>query len=283
MQDHRLRREITATQVLNNVLHGGGTTFTFRLREETGARASDVVRAYTVAREVFQMRPQWAEIEALDNQVPAETQLAMLLEGRRLIERGTRWFLRNRRQPLSIAEAVSQFVSGAAVLYESLPKLLGSPDAEPLARRAAGLAEAGVPKDLAVRVASLPTMFAALDIVEVARETCLDVEPVAMVHFQLGSGLDLHWLRDQIVALPRTDRWSALARAALRDDLYGLHRTLTAEVLRSGSDVDSWIAASPGAERYRATLADVRLGRKFDLTTLPVVVREARQLLEVTS
>jgi glutamate dehydrogenase len=283
MRDHRLRREITATQVLNNVLHGGGTTFTFRLREETGARASDVVRAYAVAREVFQMRPQWAEIEALDNRVPAETQLEMLLEGRRLIERGTRWFLRNRRQPLSIAEAVSQFVSGATVLYEELPKLLGSPDAEPLARRAAALAEAGVPKDLAVRVARLPTMFAALDIVEVARETCLDVERVAAVHFQLGSGLELHWLRDQIVALPRTDRWSALARAALRDDLYGLHRTLTAEALRSGSDVGDWIAASPGSERYLATLADVRLGRKFDLTTLPVVVREARQLLEAAS
>ena len=37
MQEHRLRREIIATQVANNVLHGGGTTFTYRLHEETGA------------------------------------------------------------------------------------------------------------------------------------------------------------------------------------------------------------------------------------------------------
>jgi glutamate dehydrogenase len=280
LQGHRLRREITATQVLNNILHGGGTTFTFRLREETGARASDIARAYTVAREVFQMRPQWREIEALDNLVAAETQLEMLLEGRRLVERGTRWFLRNRRRPLAIAEAVSQFVSGAAVLYESMPKLLGSPDAEPLARRADELAEAGVPPNLAVRVASLPTMFAALDIVEVARETGLDVESVAEVHFHLGSGLELHWLRDRIVALPRGDRWSALARAALRDDLYSLHRALTAEVLRSGAGVDAWVGENLGVERYLATLADVRLGRTFDLTTLPVVVREVRNLIQ---
>ncbi len=34
------------------------------------------------------MRPQWAEIEALDNRVSAETQTQMLLEGRRLVERG---------------------------------------------------------------------------------------------------------------------------------------------------------------------------------------------------
>jgi glutamate dehydrogenase len=279
LREHRLRREITATQVVNNVLHGGGTTFVFRLREETGARPSDIARAYTVAREIFGMRPQWREIEALDNQVPAETQLLMLLEGRRLVERGTRWFLRNRRQPLAIAEAVSQFVSGATVLYEEMPKLLSASDAEPFARRADELRSAGVPDELAARVSSLPAMFAALDIVDVAHETGLDVGDVAFVYFWLGSSLELHWLRDRIVALPRGDRWSARARAALRDDLYALHRGLTAQVLRDGADIDGWVAANPASERYLATLADVRLGRTYDLTTLPVVVREARALL----
>ena len=288
MQNHRLRREITTTQVVNNMLHGGGTSFTFRLHEETGAAASDIARAYTVAREVFQMRQQWAEIEALDNLVEADTQRAMLLEGRRLVERGARWFLRNRRRPLPIAETVEYFAPGAAVLYDSLPRLLGAPDAEPLARRSDELCEAGAPPELAARVASLGTMFSALDIVEVARDTGLDLEPVAAVHFQLGIRLELHWLRDRVVALPRDDRWAARARAALRDDLYSLHRALTAEVLRStapDSDADervkSWIEGNPAADRYLATLADVRLGRAFDLTTLPVVVREVRNLVQV--
>jgi glutamate dehydrogenase len=233
-----------------------------------------------VAREVYGMRPQWASVEALDNEVAAATQLEMLLEGRRLVERGARWFLRNRRRPLAIAEAVSQFVSGAEVLWEALPRLLEPPDAESLARAIEELRSAGVPDALAARVSSLSTMFAALDIVEVARTAGLDVESVAAVHFRLGSGLELHWLRDRVLALPRHDRWSARARAALRDDLYALHRALTAEVLGAGGDVDAWIAANPGAERYLATLADVRLGRTFDLTTLPVVVREARALLD---
>src|SRR5207253_316000 len=102
-----------------------------------------------------------------------------------------------------------------------------------------------------------------------------------------GGSLQFHWLRDRIVDLAREDRWSGLARAALRDDLYTLHRTLTAEVLREGGadgDVDErvkqWIASNPAAERYLATLADVRVGRVLDLTTLPVVVREARNLIQ---
>jgi glutamate dehydrogenase len=129
-------------------------------------------------------------------------------------------------------------------------------------------------------------MVSALDIVDVAGEADLDVEVVAAVHFRLGSVLELHWLRDQILALPRADRWSALARAALRDDLFALHRALTAEVLRDSppgdvaTRVTDWVAANPAAERCLQTLADIRVGRVFDLTTLPVAVREVRNLIQ---
>jgi glutamate dehydrogenase len=286
MLKHRLRREITATQIVNNMLHGGGTTYAFRLHEESGAPAAEIARAYAVARDIFRMRPQWAEIEALDNRVSAEVQIGMLLEGRRLIERGSRWLLRNLDRPIAIAPAVRRFEPGAAKLYEAVPRLLEPGDAEPIVRRAAELREAGVPDAVAVRVSSLGTMFAVFDIVEVAEQSGLGVESVAAVHFQLGNRLQLHWLRDRIVELPRDDRWRALARAALRDDLYGLHRALTAEVLRSRRDggdpaalVNAWIEANPASERTLQTLADIRVGRTFDMTTLPVAVREVRNLI----
>ena len=286
MAEHRLRREIAATQIVNNMLHGGGTTFAFRLHEETGAPASEIARAYAVARDIFQMRPQWAEIEALDNRVSADLQIDMLLEGRRLIERGSRWLLRNMERPIAIGDAVDRFAPGANTLYGCVPRLLEPDDAEPVEQRAAELRAAGVPQALALRVASLGTMYAAFDIVEVAEQAGLDVESVAAVHFGLGNRLQLHWLRDRIFELPRDDRWRALARAALRDDLYGLHRALTAEVLRGwregeepGLLVERWIEHNPAAERCLQTLADIRVGRTFDMTTLPVAVREVRNLL----
>jgi glutamate dehydrogenase len=213
----------------------------------------------------------------------------MLLEGRRLIERGSRWLLRNRARPLAIAPAVEYFAPGAAALYDSLPELIGAPDNEGLLRRAEELRQAGVPATLAGRVANLGPMFSTLDVVEVADEAGLEVEAVAGVHFRLGSQLQLHWLLARILALPRDDRWRALARAALRDDLYSLHRMLTAEVLRGSPDGDAdgrvseWVAASPAAERYMQTLADIRVGRVFDLTTLPVAIREVRNLLQAAA
>jgi len=286
MERHRLRREIIATKVVNNILHGGGTTFSFRLHEETGARYSDIARAYTVAREVFRMRPQWAEIEALDNEVDSETQTLMLLGGRRLIERGTRWLLRNRGRPLAIAPTVERYAARASELYESLPRLLAPADRETLVERAATLREKNVPLELASKVASLREMVAAFDVTDVADEFSLRFQDVAGVHFRLGADLQLHWLRDQILGLPRDDRWSALARSALRDDLYALHRTLTADVLREGAtgdaemQVQAWMADNPAAERCLETLADIRVGRTYDMTTLPVAVREVRNLIQ---
>jgi glutamate dehydrogenase len=175
---------------------------------------------------------------------------------------------------------VAFFEPGAAALFKSLPRLLGPSDVEPLMVRADELEQAGVPPALAQRVASMPTMFATFDVAEVAAETELDVDTVAAIHFQLGERLELHWLRDRIQALPRDDRWRALARAALRDDLYSLHRGLTAAVLKDRVSPDEWVARNPAAERCQQTLAEIRVGHVFDTTTLPVAVREVRNLLQ---
>ncbi|MBA3262157.1 MAG: NAD-glutamate dehydrogenase [Thermoleophilaceae bacterium] len=286
IRGHRLRREIIATQVINNMEHGGGITFPFRLHEESGAPASEIARAYAAARDIFGMRAQWAEIEALDNKVAAEMQVQLLLEGRRLVERGSRWLLAHRSRPLDIGATVHFFSPGAAALAKSIQRLLGPSDVEPLMVQADEFEQAGVPPGLASRVASMATMFSTFDIVEVATDTGLEVAEVAAVHFRLGERLELHWLRDRIVALPRDDRWRARARAALRDDLYSLHRSLTAEVLRdtepggsASGRVEAWVERNPASERCLQTLAEIRVGHVFDTTTLPVAVREVRNML----
>src|SRR6266516_305470 len=57
MRNHRLRREIIATRVTNRIVNRMGSTFVYRLGEETGATAEDIARAFTVVLEVFDMAP----------------------------------------------------------------------------------------------------------------------------------------------------------------------------------------------------------------------------------
>jgi glutamate dehydrogenase len=173
------------------------------------------------------------------------------------------------------------------MLAEALPEILNGADRKAYETRARELKAAGVPTELADQVAGMPAMVSLFDIVDVGRLTDCDPAVVMSVYFQLGARLDLNWLRDRIIELPRANRWQSLARAALRDELYGVHRALTQEVLEAdehGSDADyavqAWAARQAEAlERALATLADIRASRIYDTTTLPVGLREVRNLV----
>ena len=96
MEAHPLRREIVTTSAVNEMIDTSGTTFLFRLIEETGASVPDLTRAWLVAREVFDMPAFWRQVEELEGQVGIEAQITLLLEGRKLTERAARWLLHNR-------------------------------------------------------------------------------------------------------------------------------------------------------------------------------------------
>jgi len=291
LERHRLRREIVATRVTNGIVDRAGTTFVFRLHEDTGAGPEEIARAFAVAREVFDMRGFWAEVEALDLEIGASTQIAMLLEARRLVERATRWLLRGRPRPLDIGAEVERFAAGAAAVAEALPDVLVSAEREEFEARVAALVDEGAPAALARRVASLSDLFAALDIVGVADASGRSIGDVTALHFLLGGRLHVHWLRDRIAALPRENRWQAMARAALRDDLFSLHAELTGDVLSGGAEdedaearLNGWIERNRAAvERCVGILGDIRTGGTHDLTTLAVALRELRNLIQAAA
>jgi glutamate dehydrogenase len=289
MPSHRLAREIISTVVANQLVDRAGTSFAFRLREETGAPPSMLARAYAAAREVFDMRAFWIAVEALDNEVDSDVQLEMLAEGRRLVERATRWLVRANPRTIDIEAAIRTFGPGARAMRHELPHVLEGNDAQALRTRAKELRQAHVPAKLATRVAAMPWMISVFDIVEVAAATARDQATVMATYARLGSRLELNWLRNRIVELPRANRWQALARAALREDLYNVHRLLTQEVLESagsGADadaaIDAWIERNALAvERCLGMLSDINASRVYDTTTLPVALREVRSLIRV--
>jgi glutamate dehydrogenase len=286
MREHRLAAEIISTVVTNEVVNRAGSTYCFRLREETGANVADVCRAYIVAREVFAMPELWSRVEALDNKARADTQLLALLEARKLCERASRWLLRNRPRPVEIASSVQALRDGVAAVATRLPELVEGAGKEAAEARRDELKGGGLPDDLAEQVSWFDELYAALDIVSVASELEMEPADVAETYFELGRRLEFGWLRDCIVDLPRDNRWQALARAALRDDLYACERALTADALvqnkrrkRAGSRVEGWIEdnAQP-VERLREVLTELQGHVNPDFTVLSVIMGEIRAL-----
>ncbi|MBV9096276.1 MAG: NAD-glutamate dehydrogenase [Streptosporangiaceae bacterium] len=293
MESHRLRREIITTSAVNEMVDTSGTTFLFRLIEETGASVTDLTRAWLVAREVFDMVAFWRQVEELEERISLAAQITLLLEGRKLTERAARWLLHNRRPPFDIAATVAFFSDGVRTVRSRLPKLLTGRDASGFEERRDSYLALGVPADLADRVAAMVPAYSAFDIVQVAASEGRSIEETAEVYFDLADRLQITRLRDRITALPREDRWSTMARAALRDDLYAAHASLTRDVLGvSGSGTPrspeermaAWVSGNGAAVAMAAqTLGEIWESERFTFTTLSVALRAIRTLVASSS
>ena len=276
---HRLRREIIATSLINNMVNLSGISFDHRMTEGTGATVTDVARAFVVARTVTEFSRLWNEVDQLVDLDP-DVQVDVFLDVRRMAERSSTWLLRNRRSPLDIASGIETFRDGIAQLATSMgDAAVGrvSDDIESL--RARRLAE-GVPPALADRAAQWPWLHTGFDIVEISRRRQADISVVARTYWSVFDALDLGWLWDGVGALPRSDRWQTQGRAALRDDLLAVMAALTGHVLDSaGGDPLAWIAANERlATRAMAMHTEIRRAESFDMTTLSVGLRQLRNL-----
>lgn len=231
LADHPLRRQIIINQLANDIVNRGGVTFVFRAIEETGATATQIARAFVVCREVFDMASYIDDVEALDNQVGTEVQTTLYLEFRRLLDRAVRWFLNNR--PLS-ADMTAEIERFADPVQSLVPKMSDLLQGEERARHHGYIDELtgqGVPQELASKYAGLLDVFSLLDVIEVAADADRSYEETASVYFAVSESFGIDALLTQVSHLPRSDRWSSLARGAVRDDMYGVMRALTRAVM----------------------------------------------------
>ena len=287
LPSHPLRREIITNAVVNSMVNRGGITFAFRATEETGATPAQVTRAFVVCREVFNMIGYVASVEELDNVVSTQTQSMLYLEFRRLTDRAVRWFLQNRPSTLDVAAEVERFSAVVAELGPQMPTLLKGAERTRLERRAKELERRGAPADMALRAASLLDQFSLLDVVEISVATQRASAEVAPVYFATSEQFGIDSMLTRVTKLPRDDRWDALARGALRDDLYAVLESLTKSVLdsnKAGSTPKDLIAAWSEANaeslaRSKLALSGLERLENPGIAALSVALRTLRGVI----
>jgi glutamate dehydrogenase len=284
IERHRLRREIIATYLTNNIINRVRPTLVMQLTDETGKPPADVARAFTIIRDAFDLRTIWAEIEALDNHLPAQIQTEMMLDVGRLLERAMQWLLRGSYENLNVAMLVAEFGPKIGVISSRLHDILPPQELSLLKARQGELEADGIPERLAYRVASLSIMSSALDIVRIARGGRA-VDDVAQVYFGLGARFGLDRLRAAGQAISVDTPWQKAAVAAVLDDLFNYQSTLASRVIGEGNGakepVDAWLGARPRVvERIDQIMNDVRAAQTVDLAMLTVASRQLRSLVE---
>ncbi|MFB7717757.1 NAD-glutamate dehydrogenase [Nocardia sp. NPDC056100] len=285
IKKHRLRREITTTMLINEMVDLGGITYAHRLNEEIGATASDAVRAFTAATQIFGLHTTWDRIRAAD--ISTGMKDALELETKRTLDRASRWLLNNRPQPIAVGAEIHRYAQEVRQLSPKVSGWLRGHHIDTLNEQSRAIMAQGAPSELATEVFGLLNLFPLLDVIDIADITDRSGEEVGALYYALNDHLKIDWLLQAVSHLERGDRWHALARLALRDDMYGSLRSLTLDVLSAGDPEETaeekiayWESKNQSRlGRARAALSELFESGTHDLATLSVAARQVRSMV----
>ena len=288
IRSHQLRREIVTTMLVNDVVDTAGISYAYRITQDVGVGLVDAVRAYAATDAIFGVGRIWRQIRAASesNGLPTALSDRMTLELRRLIDRSGRWLSNYRPQPLAVGAEINRFAKKVATMTPRMAEWLRGDDKAIVAKHVGEFTAQRVPEELAGAIALGLYRYSLLDIIDIADITDRDDAEVADTYFALMDRLGTDGLLTAVAELPRDDRWHALARLAIRDDIYGSLRSLCMDVLAVGEPDEDGVQKiaewehfnGSRVERARRTLAEIYQSGERDLAVLSVAARQIRSM-----
>lgn len=278
ISNHQLKREIIATFITNTVVNRTGATFVNFIATEAAASAADVIRAFTLAREIFDLEALWDQIDALDYKVDAKLQLDLLTKLTAIAQRASRWMLRARTANADLPTLIQRYQPSARELRANLAAWLPAAAYASLQEASKALSDAGVEAGLAENLAALEFIFPALDLVDLAQSTGSDLETTARAYFGVDAELSLTGWRDQINRLPTDTLWQTQARGSARDDVYSIASQVTRSLLSRKEALATWRAQHEQAIFKLNQLLTTITTQGADLAPVSVALRELRSL-----
>jgi glutamate dehydrogenase len=296
LREHRLRRELVATRVANEVVDRMGPTFPSRVAAEADVDEATVVAAWWAARDVTATDPVWRRIEASLDEVGPANQDAMAVELEVLLGSLTRRYLAD---PLvGDVDAVVARDRDTVAAYATVLGELGT-DEQRLHRRRRSdhLRDDLVEDDLAEWLSCTRDLSTAPEVAAVLRELGWDTGHAALVGdvlLRLLDGLGLQRLSRVLDDVATTTVWRRRLRRSLAADLRGLAARATQLALAEHGDE----APSPGAgervaaafserradrlRRAQRTIASVESDERAGLDGVTVALRTLRSAVEET-
>src|ERR1700692_1452642 len=245
LEHHRLRREIIATHLANSMINRGGPALIVRIADQTGAAPASVASAFAAVRDSYGMTALNTAIDGLDNKIPGKLQLDLYAAVQDLLLDRIIWFLRNVDLSKGLAEVVTHYRDGIAAVAATLDGALSQDFLNARAARRQELLAAGVPDELAARIATLRALTAAPDIVLVADRTGRPVGEVAATYFAAGAFFPLDRMTSAASSIPIADYFDRLALDRARDSIGDAERRLAAAMVGNGAAgaaaVEAWV------------------------------------------
>lgn len=277
---HRLHREIVATVLCNEMINILGPSFPLRLQKAAAVDAGALALSFEGARRLFGTDDLWAEVSALDTQIPAAAQTALYNAIATFLRRQV-YFIARRfaGRPETLTEVINAYQTGIATLL-SAQGVLSPNEAARVETRAQKLISAGGPEDLSRRVSALLSWTSAIDMVDLAEGG--DVVEAARLYLATGERFGFDRLRAGAGELYSADPWDRMAIRRLIEDIYAEQKSVVAAVRRDGQGLEAWAEAQAAqVAPLQSLLAEIEgSGAGWSFAKLSIVNAALRQWVQ---
>ncbi|MDP5182002.1 NAD-glutamate dehydrogenase [Blastococcus sp. BMG 814] len=264
---HPLAREITATQLANDLLNRVGPGFLHRLEERHGVGTPVAARAFAAAEHVLAVDQVWT---LLDEDLPPAVERRALAEVQRVTERVADRLLHRHRDPEDLSAAVGP-LTDLADLGDRTSGPAWSDATGPAAREE--LLATGASWQLATGVAALDRRAEAIDLAQVVQRTEAPIDAVLRAHSALCELLGLSAVRGRAADRPGDSSWTLAAKSALREQLDEHARSLLTGLLLAERTVDDLVVRHGAAvTRFAAVRTAALSARDEAVAVLATVV-----------
>ncbi|THD74341.1 MAG: NAD-glutamate dehydrogenase [Phenylobacterium sp.] len=296
MRRHRLRREIIATVVANDIINRCGPSFPGRLMAAANCDVRAFAAGYEAAKAVLDFEALWAKVDALDGEIPAAGQMALYRRLAAALRGATFWLSRRAgREALDVAALVQRYGAGFKRLKGLMPGVASGVEQAAVATRTRQLVEAGAPEGLAQAAAVLQSVTTAADMVDLAEASSWPLANVTRLYHQAGAAFAFDRMRAAAAGYAVGDSFERTALRRLLEDLLSEQAALTRTIMQfsgsaqAGEDAEhaakavaAWAALrSDKADAARRTVEEIdQAGGPWTFAKLTIANAALRELTE---
>ncbi len=279
--NHRLRREIVACQMTNDLVDLMGSAFIGRLVRETGRDAAEIARAWLVAAKLTRHHALLDEIRSREDRISAAMTYRWTMGLARVLERTTRWVLTNCDPEESTSALIEGSLDGLEALRERFHDIVAGEDRENFLARVR--AASPHPRDEAFvrNLVALRFLDHLLEILRLARTTGTDPVGAARVYYWVTEELRIPWLASRIERASGEGKWQQRWALGLINDLGAIRRNLTEGAMAGEGTLDGALgfgADDAQLSRFHDILTEVEAEEPISLAGLSVAIQEIRYL-----
>ncbi len=228
IEKHQLKREIVATMLINQMINCTSASFINTMKNRTNAEISEITNAFTIVYQIFDLHDFRNQIEALDNKISTDLQLAMLFETYRTANRIVEWFIFNEKPPFNLKKLTQKYGKPLQELKKQMANILPKPLLDSHKNRVARYTSQGVSQELANNIGSLKLFSNICEITQLAEKLNHKTLLIAEYYFTLSERFSIDWLRTQInILIKNANKWDKKALQTVADDLWHLQSQLT--------------------------------------------------------